>query len=60
MFGSGDDFFDSVSLWNADNVASPAFSDYCADFAVEASVGHSFLDARVYSDHDAVSRLVFA
>jgi len=58
VFRSDDDFFDGVALGNSEDVASSAFVDYCADFAVVAFVRHSFLDARVDHDDHTGSRLV--
>jgi len=58
MFGSDDDLFDGVSLWNTHNVASSPLVEHSADFAVIAPVGHALMDAGIYLDDDAGSRLI--
>ena len=58
MFRSDDDFFDSVSLWDTYYITPSSLVEYNANFAVVASVGHAFVDAGIYLDHNVGSRLI--
>ncbi len=58
VFGAHDDFFDRLSLRDIHHVGSALFVSYNADSPMIPSVGHAFVDARVYLHHHLLPRLV--
>jgi len=58
MLSSENNCFNSVTLWNLNEVAATAFLEHFANFAVESPMGQCLLLARVYLDYDAGAVLV--
>jgi len=58
MLRSDDNLFDSVSLGDTYYITPSTLVKYGADFTMVAPVGHAFVDARIYPDDDAGSRLI--
>ncbi len=58
MLSSKNNCFNSVTLWNLNEVTATTFLEHFANFAVESPMGQRLLLAGIYFDYDAGAVLV--